>query len=882
MLMTVTTLPNERNFVAKRRIKAEAEILIPGSGDTKYEGQFVPVPEITVESVLLKTGKDPSEAVLSIPFGIVTAVAGPRTRLHKTYVIRNKTGLSPIAPAAGSRNLSLYTKVAIFYSNFTIIGQGDRGGSFLIFVGYVSALQVTEDQKNRSILSIRCKDARWLMSKIPAMGIIHADRDVGFGTVSRNNKSTFIKNATIPFNEGNHPNMFYDPFDGKGTWYKRPKFIEPDFGRFTDELITLPSGKQIPANEYIEDAAIEDPASFGLTAANFPVARQWLAGPVYNYFANMCNCSSEAINDDLTGFDTGTPALWDDPASVTVDEVSISLKNEVFIPILHPAAQGSKIMGSDWFRPRSQVGAQVLSGQQSIVSSVGIYNPFGSVSVIDLMQDLCYRLGNYTLAATYDLSRGTGAMVLHVIRTTSAFDEDADIKVGLNSSNKIEIVISGEETGTTKPDVHTFNLKISADNLHNTYTTRGGRHWTQMTFLTLGTSPNLDQAEQNHPAYNPVGVSELIPRTPYMTLQPGWNFDQQKEYVELATAEQGQAELYPDVFRVWIISPEINWPDMWGTVPNPIGGPNQARGLIRNFRRARQLLPVLISSYYEKVLGAWRSRRTQLPIMVFRSFRGIRTDPDGNTRFGDDTTENDPPVGNSDWFYVQSPPELIGDDGRFGIKFAPGARFPVAGNFFFEAGDKGKARSPLTWNGVIEDEPNENRSARAYDIMLTVAVPSDEELFDYLTQTNNGIIIAKHGFRSERVQDAGTEFQQEQTINSILYFPKPPAVNPQQPFRLDPPQASPRRVYVDGQKELTARNHMMANKFAKPDIDGNLNFLGILPSLKAGHYVGEFLQLEGKGAKAPIKTLPVNSILTSVIHDFSDIQQTTVEFGTIR
>ena len=873
--MTVMTLPKERNFLAKRRIKAEAEILIPGSGDVIYAGNYIPVPELVVETVTHKIGKEPSEAILTIPFGMVTQTGGPRTRGHKVYVIRNKNKLSPIAPAAGNRRLTLYTKVKIYYNNTTTIGQGSRGQKWLMFVGYVSALEVIEEQKNKSILSIRCKDARWLMSKAPAVGIVHADQAIRFGsTVNNTDVDTFIKNATIPFNEFNKPNMLYD--QNNSDWYKKPKFIERDFGRFDPDT-----------NEYIEDARVEDGS---LSSDFFPLARHWLAGCVYNYFANLCNCSSEATSD-FTGADTGTPTLWDDPSSVSQDEVPISFEGEVLISSLHPAAKGSKIMGSDWFRPRSFVGSQVQSGQQSIVSSVGIYNPFGTASMIDVFQDLAYRMGNYTLATTYD-EDGTGRMILHVIRTTIAFDEDKDVKVGLNSSEQIEVVLSGEKTGKTFPDAHSFSMKISADHLYNVFTTRGGLHWTQMTFITLATGNVTDQIDQFHPAYNPTGPKDFKTRTAYMTLIPGWTEEQQEEYVKLATAEQGQAELYPDVFRTWILSPEIVWPEMWGTVPNPSPGGNQAKGLVRNFRKTRQMMPTLVSSYFEKLLGGWRLRRQNLPIMVFRSFKGIRTNPDGSTRFGGPTTEataaqsGKGPKDQTDFFYVQSPPELLGDDARTGIKFAPGARFPVTGNFFFEAGDTGKSTSPLTWNGVIEDDPNQNRSARAYEMMLTVSVPSDEELYDLLAQTNDGIVIADHGFRAERVQDAGSEYQHEQTINSLLYFPKPPAPGQEgtvkQPYRLDPPAGSPRRTYVDGQKELTARNHMMANKFAKPDIDGTLSFLGVLPGLKAGHYVKEFLQLQGSGSNAPVKTLPINSILSSVIHDFTDVQQTVVEYGTIR
>lgn len=897
--MALTTLPKERNFIAQRRLRADVEILSLGSSATKYTGQYKYIRDIFVETVLHKTGKDPSIATLSIPIGLINPVsANPRSRLHKVYTIRSGNKLSPIAPAIqNAKSVQPYTKVRIYYNNTTTIGQGQRGQKWLMFVGYVSKMKVSQDQKKQSVMIIECKDARWLLGKVPVTGIIHQDKNVGFGSVALFDQVTFIKNATIPFNEGNEPNMFYDPF-GKNEWWLKPKFIEPYFGR------TNPV-----TNELIDDEAIENPSANDLSAKDFPVARHWLAGCVFNYIANLSNCSTPAQDKDLTGFNSGSADLWDDPSSVTQDDVPMSFKEEIWIPSLQPGADNvsSNTMGADWFRPRSLVGSQVLSGQQSIVSSVGVYAPFKGPSVIDVLQDLCYRMGNFTLAATYD-EQGTGRLVLHVIRTTQADEtaDNSDVPVGLNSTERIEIVLPGEKTGTTFPDVHSFDMVVSADNFYNTFTTHGGRYWTQMTFLTMGTGKNVSEVNQFHEIYDPTSPDEFKPVVPYMTLQPSWTEEQQEEYVKLATAEQGQAELYPDVFTTFIISPEIIWPDMWGTVPNPPGGGNQALGLRRNFRRPRQVLPTLISSYFEKFkpanagepnesAGAWRSRRKRLPLMIWRSFKGVRTSTDGSTRFGDDTTESTPtqpgngPDGMADWWLVQSVPQLLAGDGRTGIKFPPGARLPTS-RFAFEstgAGTSGPSTSPLTWNGIIEPDPDQNKSARYYNIMMTVAVPSDEELFDYLnsqkTNPGSGTVIRNHGFRNERVQDAGIEYQQEQTINSVVFFPD--KVKPgdpgtaSNPFRLDPGNNSPRRIYTDGQKELTSRNHMMANKFAKPDIDGTLTFVGILPALKAGQYVGELFELQSTNQ---VKTLPINSLLSSVLHDFTDMQQTSVEFGTVR
>ena len=863
-----TTLPKNKQSgtFALERIKPSVKVLVLPDGATTYDGgEYIDAPELSVDTIIRKIGSEPSEATLSIPVEWTQGTERKRARSFKTFTFQ--TDLCPVGPR--TIPMSYYTKVKIYYENANLIRRASS--TWLMFVGYVSKMQISRKQKQSSQLVITLKDARWLMKKAPLAGVVHWDAPSGIAgdpvdATFPNGRTQFIKMAShMAFNMGRHPNMWYS--SGDSTWWKKPRFCESDYNRTDSD------------GNYIEDGAVESG-----DYPEDPISRKWLAGPLFNYVCNMHMMSELAYSEDLTGATGGSPSWWDNPSSVTVDDLPVSLRGEVYIALMKPTVQGKAPVGGDWYVPRSFVGTQVLSGKATSISSVGEYSPWAA-PCIDVLQDLCYRMGNYTLAATYS-DEGTGRMVLHVIRTTQAFNDTQNVSVGLNSTEALTIVIAGApslidgEDLTIFPDVHSLDLNFSAENLYNVWTTRGGRYWAQMTFLSMGLVPSTDTIGQWHPAYNPAGTLEHRPRVDYASILPGWTLTQMAAWLKLATApETLHSQFYEDVFRTFLLNPYIDWPDMWGVIEGKPG--EQALGYRRNFRQARQMLASNVTSFYQLVEGAFRRRRQKMPTYCMRSFRGTRTDVDGHTRYGTETTEATPtqadqgPKNLADFFLMQSPPQPIADDGRTGVRHSPGARSLF--QFTFEAGDTGKTKSPLVWNGVLdENEDPPYASVRWYEMMLSITVPGDEELFEYLAQTNNGIPINAYGFRAEKIQDGGAKFQEESAINSVIHLPNPG----RPPLVLDPPNDSPRRVYTDGQQEITARGYMGANKFFKPDIDGTVTFLGIAPDIDPGTYVEAIAEIIADDGSMIVR--PVNCIVSSIVHNFQDIQDSTVEFGSIR
>lgn len=843
----VTTLPLELNFTKRRRVRASAEIMA-APASPRYTGEtFYPWPEVAVDRIIFKTGADPSEAELTVPVGKVTAAVGGAFG-HKVYV-PSTDELAPFAPI--HRQFKKGSKVKIYLDPTAGLLVGGQGKKKLLFVGTITKIRVGTQGKARSNMTLTCKDGRWLgRGRNSTQGIVNFNYATSFPTDPTTTQAIpatteFIRDNATPFNEGTQANMFYDPTTS--AWFETPRFIETNYGRFND------------TQEFLEDQEVEDLDAS--SAREFPVARKWLAGCVYNYVANM-------HDDALTGGISGTPTWWDVPDTVTADDVPTVLSEELKIIRLHPGKINSRNYGADWFGPRALVGAPTESGQSTIISSVGEYSPWGQ-GPVDILFDLCRRLGNYTLVATYS-EEGTGKTVLQVVRTTQIFGFDQDLPVGINPGKEAILIIPGDDSGEIAPDAYQFTVETSLENTYNVFHTKGGPLFIQLTFMTMGLLKGFDWAGQFHPAYAPGNPNvEFNPKVDRATLVAGWSNFMKEEWLKLALVEQKQSEIFPDVYTSYLIPDEIDFVAVIG-----LGGQIGTR---RFFRKDRQVLGNLVSSYFEKILGPYRIRRQPMGLQVYRAFRGIRTDPDGSTRFGGPSTEaTDSQSGNgpqnlSDWFLIQ-PGFRVLDDGRTGVGFEPAAR--SNDRWEFEAGTTGKSRSPHTWNGVIEDSPNEARSARSYEIMLTVPISSDEDLFEFMALQAGGMNIDKFGFRSERLQDAGNEFGIQKAVNSVVQIKNSGTKV------LDPGGGSPQRRYVDGQQELTARNHMAANKFSKPDVDGQINIPSLRLDLQAGQYIKELRELRGDDGN--VRKIPVNSLISTLALEFADTQSTTVEFGSVR
>ncbi len=842
----VTTLPVQFDFTQRRRIRASVEIMAAPSSP-RYDAPFYPWPEVAVDRIIYKTGADPSEAELSVTVGKTVRKVGQAFG-HKVYQATSDE-LAPFAPPS-SRTFKKGSKIKIYLDLTAGFLVGQQSKKKLIFVGTMTKIRVGTQGKARSAMTITCKDGRWHgRGRNPTVGVVNFNYATTFPTAAQSTQeipatTEYIRDNATPFNEGTQANMFYDPTGNE--WFERPRFIETNFGRFDDN------------QEFLEDQEVEN-----LDAGSknvFPLARKWVAGAVWNYVANM-------HDDALTGGLSGTPTWWSVPSPVTADDVPTVLSEELKIIRLQPGVFKSLNYGADWFKARSLVGAPPESGQAILLSSVGEYSPWG-MGPVDILFDLCRRMGNFTLVATYS-EEGTGKTVLQAVRTTQVFGFDQETPVGISPGKEAIIVFPGDETRTAIPDAYQFTVESSIENTYNVFHTKGGPLFIQLTFLTMGLLKGFDWTGAFHPAYAPVGALEFKPKVDRATLVSGWNSLMKAVWLKLALVEQKQSEIFPDVYRTYLVPDEIDFVTV-------IGLAGQI-GTRRFFRKDRQVLGNLVSSYFEKFLGPYRTRRQPLPLQVFRAFRGIRTDADGSTRFGDPTTEaTDFQAGNGpqnllDWFGIQPGFQVLGD-GRTGIQFEPAAR--SNDQWEFEAGNTGKSRSPHTWNGVIEAAPNEARSARSYEIMLTIPISSDEDLFEFVALQAGGMDIDKFGFRAERFQDAGNEFGIQQAVNSVVQI-KNSATK-----LLDPKPPSPRRRYVDGQQELTTRNHMAANKFAKPDLDGSVNIPSIRLDLQAGQYVKELHEIQNDAGD--VKRIPVNALISTLALEFADTQSTTVEFGSIR
>lgn len=836
--------------------------------DDYSSAQYKQLRHSVVERLTLKIGPEPSEAIIQLPVNPLDAEAGKRTFLSDVIIGKGRSSneLAPFRPIVG--NLFLWSKVRIFAAPgiFPDDMNSNLQDSFLpLFIGYVTDFQYFSVAQDSTGVRIWCKDARELLRKTPAYGTLWFNRD-GVnppGSIAEN-ETVFIRDREIIFNEGQQPNRYHDPSD-LGRSHQRPVFINPNHNRF---LKVDPLG----ANLLVGDNFTTDPTLVGQLTA--PFADKWRPGDVWNYFSNLID----------SNFMKGANRLYNVPATELGDDFIPPLRDSE-LKIQRIMNIGDKINGidanmlRDWQEPRATVGAISQTGLAAAISGVGEFDPTG-MPLNEVFFRLCRMVGNYTMAVYYDEK---DRAVLTPIRTVQAFTEDKDIAVGLQGrpalpdAGKALQIRFPTVIDTEQPNVPSLNLKATTDTYYNDFLMKAGFRFVTATFSTFGRSQFVDSLGQVHQPYNfaSVPAGQWLPALAKATLVPGWTLADQNAFIAQFLLS-GDTEQFPDVFRTWIIPQEgldgIDWVAFFGqTIVADVPG----------FRRFlvvdRKLQNQLAISIFNTTLGLFRGRREKLPVEVSRAFRGIRTDTDGRTAYGDNTTENDSIVGFDDWFKIS---DLAGfdllSDGRIGIRLHSPARLNK--NFRFENHvpkpvGSGSSSSPMSWNGLS------GADARHYEMVLTLQLAVDEDLFEKIRIPNTGTrSIVKYGPRLEMYRNAGNEWGQEHAIHSIVAR-KNPQTGETRYIAVPPVKATgfednETRVFRDDADEVLARTRMMANRHAMIDIEGELHLDSIYVSL----WAGDFVDTIEKPGEAQIA---IRALLSSVTHDFQ-AQRTTLQVATVR
>jgi len=896
MPTNITTIqpitPSRHIETARTRV----EIHYP-SQDTDYTGgEFVNWPEAFCEQIILRRGATPGEAVVSFQLPRGKSSVGSSFG-HVLWSARG--GLTPFttkdAPFVGEPR-ALY-KVRVWRDDGL---RADRGGTDnLLFVGYISRMVLSTMAKQGSSFIIRVPDARFLMKYAPCAGVIH------WNPIQE--KFVYIRDTDPVMNmllNGRHvPNRWYDSSKlGDRNPDIFPAFITPDHNRFyTYHTDTDPIKDKF--RQYIEDAEIDnvvDLNQFGnifysdereTLIVDNSIARKWQNAHAWNYWAMMFDADSIGLgNDDIAKFDD--PA----PASVTIDDVTIPLSDEVVISKVYRSDENNinNIAGADWYRPRGVMGEDGGPAINSEISGLGEFNAFGT-SIIDVLDHLCReKVGNYDLVAEY-IDEGTGKLSLMPFRTHKGIWDTTDVKWGTTPKWPIRINMPTDDDETHIPDVKTMQMTASWDNLRNIAHIKGGKRIIQVTVGTQGWASYIDHLGYFHEAYSPPAgewdndVNIVVPALAY-----GWDYEQLNLYMQLSVAEQAEA-LFPDVFRALILRDDINLTNLWAQTV-------KTEGFRRYFERPHGFLNNLITSIYTAVRSAFRDQRVKIPIQIHRCYRGKRTvtadgsDTTAPTRYGDKTTESTPTQtgkgarGKEDLFLGQAGMEALNDGARTGVRLDIASRandkYPFEGptQAQIDAGDtaKGPSRSPWSWNGIrVEDEnqsaetlktrPALKWQARPYEFFLTFAMETDEDLFQFRPVETGGMPIITYGPRMEQIRSAN--YGQHMTGNSFVSLPVDKGDHVK-----DTPSGE-RRVYTDGEQELDARAKMMLNRHARHYVEAPINLGQIKLSHKPGMTVDQVKRY--RGANKIDDTMEIKGFLDTVIHDFRN-QDTSIGIATIR
>lgn len=787
-----------------------------------------------VQQATLSLGKEPSSATILIPVAEADDSLGTTSNeiVHEGTSNTQRRITKFSAPNfAGAENM-LFSRVFL-YTAVKNISEQSEGAPFL--VGYITSYDWVAAGEGSTAMLVTIQDGRYFMRKAPAQGVVFLN--------NRANETVYIRANSPIFNEGRRPNRAHFANDGL-TSNQQPTFCDVDLNRFNDnpgdsedrqyvgddQVVTLSDSKQVPD----------------------PHARKWLPGHVWNLYRYMHSPELLDIMDKPTATELGrTPDARDVP---------VDISPYVNIPMLdEKTSEGAY---RDFFNPRAQIGGATQTGTTQFVSGLGEFSANG-LPLIDILMEMCRRVGNYTLAARY---RDDGLMDLIPFRTTLATAGN-DTKFGLRSAGALvdknagksfdlTMKVSGNDSAAKFPDVHSWSIKQSTENYYTGVFHHGGQRFIQLTISTLGTGDWTDHLDIDHTAYSPSG--EWVPKTPKGALQPGWTKDDQDEWVAIFDANS-DLELFPNVFRSWIVPDDIDWVAVWNQAAT-------AQGFRMFLEKERQHLGDLISAAFEKTKGIFRSRKQRLPVFIWRAYQGIPINAAGDEEKYDGNV-GDAVQDQTRWKLRVGDVDIL-TDGRLGFQLGPDAR-RGDGQVVFEDGatdaTNGKTRSPWSWNG-------ETDIPQAYEMFMTFAVAVDEDLYDTkaLKDDPAQLLLRDFGPRQEAHRNSGSEYQQHIINNSVI---EARGTKLHQPLFATGGNLLAR----DDTAEIAARVMLDINRLAKPDIEGDLNLDRIRTEFIPGQAINHLRF--GNDTALDVR---VDCIISKVIHNFTGKNQTILQIATIR
>ena len=842
--MAITSAPAQADPTTRA---FQAVVFLERGSGLAYSGERKLWANAFVERLELNLGPVPSKAIIILPISEDQEAVGvtATSKVHsQRYFFDGITRFG--APNFANSENELYTRVYV-HETFKDIGEEDIGEP--VFVGYITEYQWAAQGQDTTTMRVTCEDARHIAKKAPIQGTIHFNDQA--------DETVYIRARAPIFNLGQRNNRFFSNEDEVAEFIgdSLPKFVDVDLGRFRDQ----------PGNdkdrEFIADDEVDELAD--ARTIGIPFAKKWLPGHAWNYIINL---HDSRFMIPGTGFDKPSNAQFPLGRAFNLDDAPVDLSPYIEFPLLTKSLEISS-MGRDFFIPRAAVGGAPQTGQAVFVSGLGEWNPQG-VPMVEALFELCRRVGNYTLAPSYTTD---GLLRLEPIRTVLAPGEARSIPVGLRTrpggtgggkSDYFLFPTSNPNFADSRPEVVAWSIKHGTANYYNRIFTHGGKRWIQVTLSTVGKTtyndhlPNVNNPiGRPHTAYTIGG--QWNPLTNTGSLVGGWEPEEETEWLKVFDAKT-DLELFPSVFRVWIVPDDIDWLVVWNQAAS-------AQGFRMFHERERQTMNQLITASFEKTLGAFRKRKVKLPIFIWRAYRGIPVNTDNDIeKYGGSV--GDAIDGKDRWFRLTTQARVL-TDGRLGFELDSGARRSEA-KVVFEDPDAttGKSHSPWSWNG-------ESANPFPYEMFWTIAIEVDEDLYEYKPQQEfalGGIDVRGFGPHMELHRNAANEYGEERVSNSVVDFhisggarKEVPRLTDTEPFR-----------YRDDQSELTARTQINMNRHMNSDIEGDIQLSDLNMDLVPGQYI-HTLRIEGD------KDIKIRTLISNVIHDFVR-QQTTVQIATIR
>jgi hypothetical protein len=706
-----------------------------------------------------------------------------------------------------------------------------------VFIGYITKYEWVGAPGTTNMV-VTLSDARFFAHKAPIQGKIFYNPE--------KNEVVYIRAHHPVFNERSLPNRYYLNENINETIF--PRFVNTDLNRFASS----PSDPRY--RQYIVEREVAYYTAIGnIGVPGKPHARIWLPVHAWNYVRWLMTRIQIETVDRPNKTDLGR-----DPCP---DDYPVDLGKVITIkPITPTGVPGS--MWNDWATPRAEVGA-TESGLTKLISGLGEMDPQG-INAIEFLHELCRQVGNYTLAATYDPS---GRLIIEPIRTTLASDTDQSDKVGLNggtggTGGKKASLTMPPVSGTVgqenaRSEVESWNIQQTADNYFNRAFLHGGRRFVQLTLCTCGTQSWRDHLGFEHQVYNP-SADEWAPITIHGTLAPGWNADDQTQWMLIRDLDT-DLEQFPDVFRAWIVPANVDWTVLWrGAAAQP--------GYRMYFERDRQMMDNLLTRIFDTTQGIYRGRPTQLKYQIWRAYQGIRISAGEDIDAYGDASGN-VVAGKYRWFKLAADAELF-NDGRLGFRLDSNARF--RNDYKIEDADADPAlESPWSWNGLQDQK-------QPYEMMLTVSVEVDEDLYSYLSlklNSGGGLAIQQYGFPQEIHRDSGMEYKEERVVRCQVDNPFGTA-NDFHFRRTVPEGPNTSELYRNGMEELEARARIIANRHAMLDIEGHVRLDHIATDIVPGQYIRSLEPIEAR-------PITIGALVVEADHDVV-LQKTTLTLATIR